>query len=260
MKYVLCCLAVCICLLTSHSVTTAQQVEANKILAPYWEYSLGVYGSFNFNQHSAGMRGLPTIPSCCPEYGNGTGTGLMLGAMLDLYLAEKFSLYSRVGIHSGGGLLRALETETVNTDGVAQKGVFEHTITSKHTWLIAEPLLSFAAIDRLNVMVGPTVGLLLSASFAQKEEILEPSDAMFNNDSTTRAIYSGDIPQTNTLSFGITGGVRYEIPISGNMWSVAPELFYTLGLTNLQQSQAWKMNAVRLGITIQYNRWIQPLP
>lgn len=259
MKHTLCYISACVCMLVTALTVSAQQTEDNS-LTPYWEYSVGLYGSFNLDQHSAGMQGLPTIPSCCPEYSDGTGTGMMIGGLVDFFLAEKFSLQGRVSLHSGGGLLEARETETVNTDGTAQTGVFEHTIKSKHMWLNIEPLITFSPADKFKILLGPTVGLLMSASFSQKEEILEPSDATFENDSTTRAIYSGDIPQTNTLFVGITGGLRYEIPISGNMWSIAPEVFYTFGLTNLQQNEAWKMNALRFGLAVQYNSWVTPKP
>lgn len=260
MKLFLRFLCISACLLTTHGVLSAQQALTEDSLVAYRDVSLAVFGSYNLNQHSAGMRGLPTIPSCCPTYDNGSGTGFILGAMLDMYIIDDFTFQGRVGIHSGGGLLRALENEVVNTDGTEQNGVFEHVITSKHLWLTIEPMIAFAPIDRMQLLLGPSVGLLLSASFSQRETILQPSDALFENDSTSRAIYSGEIPQRNSVAFGVTGGLRYEIPVPDSDWSIAPELFYTLALTNLQQSQAWKMNAIRLGLSVQYSFWIDPLP
>jgi len=227
---------------------------------PYRDVSIGLFGSFNLNSHSAGMQGLPTIPSCCEQYDNGSGTGFIIGALLDMYIVDNFTFQGRVGIHSGGGLLRALENEVVNTDGTDQNGVFEHVITSKHLWLTIEPMITFSPFDKMQILLGPSAGVLLSASFTQRETILQPSDALFENDSISRAIYSGDIPRPNSLALGITGGLRYEIPFSNTDWSVAPEVFYTLALTNLQESQTWKMNALRLGVSFQYSFWIEPLP
>lgn len=252
--------ALLVCMLVAFSSVSAQQTEEDSALMPYWVYSVGVFGSFNLDQHSAGMRGLPTIPSCCPEYTDGTGTGFMIGALGDFFLAKDFTLQGRLSIHTGGGLLRATEEEMVNTDGTAQVGVFEHTITSDHLWLTAEPLVTYSPLKNFKVLLGPTVGMLLSASFDQKETLLQPSGATFENGETTRAVYGGDIPQTNSMFFGITGGLRYEIPISGQTWSIAPEMFYTLGLTNLQQSDTWKMSAIRFGLSLQYNSFVTPKP
>jgi len=206
------------------------------------------------------MQGLPTIPSCCPVYGTGTGNGFILGLLFDVLFTESIGAQARVGIHNGGGLLRALENETVNTDGVEQQGVFEHTITSKHFWLTVEPLFAYTVNEHLQFMLGPSFGVLLSSSFSQKETILQPSDALFNNDSTSRAIYSGKIPETKTFAFGITSGIRYEIPVMDRDLSIAPEVFYTYSLTSLQSSESWTMNAFRIGLSVQYNFWIYPLP
>ncbi len=244
----------------SSSIVLAQS-SAPATTEPIRTQSFGVYGSIGLNMFGTDIAGLPGIPSCCPQYNSGSGVGFAVGGLYDYPVTSTFSILGRLSLFSAGGTITATEQELLNTDGVEQYGTFEHTIATQRFGIGLEPLAQLRVMDKLAAVLGPSIGYFFSSSFEQKEHILEPAGAVFENGQPTRFTYSGNVPDASSLFFGIVVGLRYEIPIAADSsLSVVPELTYTHGLTSLQSSQDWSLQSIRAGIAVQWNSWKKPEP
>ncbi|MBK7412207.1 MAG: hypothetical protein IPI29_06600 [Ignavibacteria bacterium] len=124
--------ALLLCALCSIIVceTAAQQADVPFDSTPYRERSVGAYGSVGLNMHSADIKGLPGIPSCCPTYSTGTGFGFSVGGLYDHVFSPSLSLLGRVGLMGAGGTLTATENTLINTDGSEVQGTFVHTLNT----------------------------------------------------------------------------------------------------------------------------------
>src|SRR5687768_8966069 len=69
------------------ATTSAQEPEA-----PIELWRAGGIAGFSLIGHAtSGMTGLPGIPSCCPGYDGGSGSGWNVGPAVELPLANKLS-------------------------------------------------------------------------------------------------------------------------------------------------------------------------
>src|SRR5947208_13248547 len=75
--------------------------------------SFGIFGDLSLNQHSANFQGLPGVPSCCPRYETGSGTGPAFGGIFQLPLTNLLDFQLRATYHSLNGTLSETETTTV---------------------------------------------------------------------------------------------------------------------------------------------------
>ncbi|HCN05597.1 MAG TPA: hypothetical protein DIS79_08250, partial [Bacteroidetes bacterium] len=245
------------------AATPPVQEETAKLEKAYRSHSFGAFGGATLNNHTVDLKGLPDIPTCCSKFENGTGLGFAVGGLFDYNLgdargiADGLSIQARLAIMSGPAALSAEERTTVNTNGTPSQGVFQHSLDVSRIFISAEPLLAYQVFGGLQVLAGPSLGLQISSTFEQEERLLEPSDAVYENDQKVRLVYSGSVPQSSTVAIGVTGGVRYAIDVNASKtMAIVPEVFYTIGLNNLQQSQPWTMNSLRAGVAVQWNTWV----
>jgi len=216
---------------------------------------VGVYLHWNRNLHTANFKGLPDIPSCCPTYTDGTGSGLTFGLLYEHPFLDSFFWMLRAGYSSGDAILTADEGTTVKFNGEPVQGVFRHTIaTHLSNWGI-EPLFGYMPFNGLLAMAGGRLGYVTTKSFEQKETIVEPANGgTFENGKRTRNEFSGDIPGVSSLSGSLLFGLGYEIPLNRKGTLLAsPEVFYSYGLTPVVSDLTWSINMLRVGVALKYS-------
>lgn len=211
-------------------------------------------GGVNVNQHSADFSGMPGVPSCCPNYSDGNGTGISIAGKFALPVGRSMFAGLRVGFTTLNGSMTTLQTQTIDNNGIAT-GLFEHSIVTKISMLTFEPTASILLWKSLRFHGGLSIAAVTSATYDQSETLLSPSDVVFENDSRVRNKYSGDISQVPGLQAGLTGELSYDIPLSHDgSFSLTPEVDYTFGLTNIvSTSDLWKINTLRFSLGITYN-------
>lgn len=211
-------------------------------------------GGVNVNRHNAEFSGLPGVPSCCPNYSGGNGMGISITGKFALPVSRTMFAEMRVGFTTLNGSMTALQTQTIDNNGVAT-GLFEHSIVTKISMLTFEPTVSILLWKSLRVHGGLSIGAVTSATYDQTETLLTPSDVVFENDSRVRNKYSDNISQVPGLQAGLIGGLSYVIPLSRDeSFSLTPEIGYIFSLTNVvSTSDLWKINTLRIGLGISYN-------
>lgn len=218
----------------------------------------GLYGNFSDNLHSADFQHLPGVPSCCPRYETGHGAGPDIGALADFPFASDFVFEVRFGYRSLSATLKETETTTVYHNGAPTAGAFEHSLDASIATVGVEPLVGFRVTDGLRVLAGLGAGFVVSKTFDEREQIVQPDGAgtfadSLGNDthSRIRNAMTGTIPSASAVLLSLTGGVDYRLPLNfERSWWIVPEAMYSLGLSKIATDLQWKASSIRFGIAI----------
>ncbi len=215
----------------------------------------GGFVDLNINFHSAEFAKLPGIPSCCPRYESGSGVGPTLGVFYEYPFSRNLLLDLRVGYFSSGAVLSTVEETTVilgNEPGTAK---FEHSVDADLSSVAIEPLFGYRLGSSLTLQLGGHVGYVLTKNFSQKETMLEPEDiGTFENGRRIRNDTGGVIPDASSIEAAIVAGGKLTFPLNGKRTLfLEPELLFSLGLTDVAESIAWKRNALRIGVGVRFS-------
>ncbi|HZK76182.1 MAG TPA: hypothetical protein VFD13_04665, partial [Candidatus Kapabacteria bacterium] len=211
----------------------ASNVHAQAARIDTSKSTFGLFGDGAWNLHRANFQTLPGIPNCCPLFENGSGLGGSFGAFYDYDAFGDGHLGVRLGINLLDGTLKADESETLAINGSAVPATIEHSIASQFTEWMIEPYYALG-LGGIRIMLGADVGSIHRYTFNQAETIIQPaSEGVFVPENTrTRNVYSGDIPQAEKFRFGIIAGASYPLPLnSSGTLHLIPEVLFNYGLT-----------------------------
>jgi len=224
----------------------------------------GGYLDAELNLHSANFQTLPGVQSCCPRFETGSGFGPETGLFYDLISRSHLSLEIRLVYSNLNATLRKDEVTTVTVNDEDAPGVFEHTVRSTISMLAISPLAKYAVFNNWNIFGGLTAGYILSTSYSQQEEIIQPvNNGTFENGRRIRNQYSGATPNGSKSYAGITMGMQYQLPLnSTGTLQMLPELQFTYGLTPIATGMSWHAHSIKAGVAIQYDHYktIEPPP
>ena len=216
------------------------------------KYGLFVHGAYNL--HSADFKQLPGIPCCSPGFDGGGGFGFDIGLMGSLPISDKWLVSLRAGYSTYSGKLETDEARTVNLFGDAVPGTFRHTIDASIPAFVVDVLAGFRPAERLTILLGPTIGIAMSPTFEQREDLILPEIGTFEDSTRTRLNATGPIPGSKSVMPALTIGVSYDIPLDANhTWYLMPEAMFSLGFTNIADSVTWSVSRVRVGVALAYS-------
>lgn len=231
-----------------------------KVYPVQWRIGITAMPALNF--HSPLFDGLPGIPSCCPEYESGSGIGLLTGGFFDLPLKDDLFAGVAISYRTLDGMLLTEQNQTFDANGGYTEGTIEHSIDSKINLVEIKPKLNYYFSERLNIEVGIGISYLLSSDFQQKEMIVSPSDKYFiDSQSKSRFTFSGEIPETNSLLFGINAGISYDLPMNEDeTMHIVPKAGFSYQINDLIKTDPWKIMSVMAGISLRYSNRFIPEP
>jgi outer membrane protein OmpA-like peptidoglycan-associated protein len=215
--------------------------------------SVGISGSYGLQSHSLNFKGLPEVPSCCPQYSGGNGIGFSLGGVYDFSIGSFLRVDIRGAFSTIGGTFKANETKLVFDGKNSVDGLFEHTIESNIHKIDMTPSLQISIYKGLKIHTGLSAGWIIGTTYDQQERLVTPTDLLFENDSRTRLRSSGSISTINTFQVGAIAQLSYDLPLNANASLVAaPEVSYTIGLSNILRDSPWKVNSLNIGMVLKY--------
>jgi outer membrane protein OmpA-like peptidoglycan-associated protein len=205
--------------------------------------------------NKADFRSFPGVPSCCPLYQDGSGSGFTAGLLYELPLADQFRLALRAGYSSRSGTMKRTENTTVAGN---IPGIFEHQVDASISDIGIEPLLQYNPFASLWLNLGGRMAFVSTKNFSQKETIVSPANGIFPSGSSRRNVVSDqEIPDGSSLYAAVVGGISYDLPLNvKNTLILAPEVLYSLGITPVVSGLTWSSNSLRVGIALKYS----PLP
>ncbi len=230
-------------------------VEDNK----YTDFSIAAGASLNANIHNSQFNGLPGIENCCNEFKGAFGFAPRIFAGVEYKIGEElFGMKSRASLLLSYTDFSAdfSEEEFIGnyiSGDVIEKEIVEHSLKPSLKAFMTE--IGFAAqpIESLPLSVGAglKIGFLLDNSFEQKEILVSPDEAVFENGTDERNFHSGDIPNASNQYIGISLGLGWDAYSFGD-FILRPQLEYTHTLTNIS-SLDWQVNYFSAGAALVYN-------
>lgn len=223
---------------------------------------VGLEAGASWNMYSANFRGLPNVPSCCPQYTSGSGTGAVFGAIgefpLDKILGDQWNAILRLNYVSHSGTLQATELQTISQNGNAVTLPLEHTISAQISSLGVEPAIGFfpfsaqSIFSTLRFSLGMRLGWLMSNTFSQKE-VYGLEIGAFKDGNRVRLDTVGTIENVQQFQSSVVLGASYSLPLNARgSLVVVPSLQYALSLGTVVENLDWKLNGLRATLGIEY--------
>ncbi len=261
---------------TFTQTTLTQTASAQQATEQPPRLRFSVMGNYAFNRHTADFAELPGIPLFSsapdalqntkrpPNFVNGTGSGFSAGLGIEIPLSERLFLGVRGSYNNRSARLTTTETYPIRSQsGQVTESGSEYRLEAALSAITVEPVLMLNVAGGLNVFAGGSVGWMLRTNFAQSEHILTPDGFGFTPQTLepTRNASAGVIPNAERLALSAVVGASYDIPLNARgTILLAPELSYTLGLTNLASNLAWKAHQIRAGLALKFSPIPEPAP
>ena len=216
---------------------------------------LGVYANYGINLHKADFREFKNVPTCCPVFETGHGSGFSLGALMEFDLPLNLRIGLRAGISTLNGELSKDESIPVRIGNSVVNGKFAHILNSEFMLINFDPYFIYSPVENFGIHFGGRIGNITTATFDYKEKITNPSDqgVFVDNGKRTRNEQSGDIPEYNAAYGSIFMWLSYELPLnrSGSL-KLVPEVFYFQGLSNMADQKDWTISSLSGGLAVKY--------
>lgn len=213
----------------------------------------GISAYYFYDNHSAELKSIEEIGTCCPKNLDGSGKSFLLSLDYGIKLAEYSFVRLSFGFADRYSELRARETELINLDSVAIDGVFSHNLDFNYQSL-------FFSLGYQQDIFG-TVGfgaylsyeMPINNRFDYSENLLIPSDMGYFPDSGTRKrnIKSGEFSGMSSGIAHIGLFISKEYPLDTDfLWIVVPKAGFNQLIGNLDKLNGWSYNSFFFGISI----------
>ncbi len=222
----------------------------------------GIYGNFNLNLHASNFNKLPGVPSCCPSFEGGFGTGYSFGGLFDYALDHEKFINIRAGYAVFNGSFEEEEPTTVLIDGVHQPGAFKHTLDAELSTVGIEPMFGHRIWRRMFGHAGFRFGYVIDKNYDQIERVSKPAkQGTFLDGQRFRNDLDGEIEEAASVQFAVNLGASYELPLKEDYsLLLAPEIFYTFWLTPVVSNTKWSVHTIRAGLSLKYKEPPPPPP
>lgn len=215
----------------------------------------GLYGNAYLNIHTSSFKELPGVPTCCPQYTEGTGSGLGGGFLLELPLFESALLSLRLGYADFSGLIESSEKQPT-ANGLTN---FTHELDASLPAITFHPLVGYEIFSSFRLHGGLDFSYLMPQTYTQKEVVADPNGVFVPENSRERNVTTGDIQERSSFMFSPLIGASYEFPMNTNKTMLlCPEIYYQHGFTNVNSTLDWKVSSVRFGLALKFSP--KPLP
>jgi outer membrane protein OmpA-like peptidoglycan-associated protein len=236
---------------------TAQESSWLKGLIQDKKLSIGLFAGIGPGFHSGNFARLKDIPSCCPAYENGYGTGANLGIMAKVQQDSLWFWGFRAGYWGMGGTFSAEQQEIAGDKGVIRQITFTHTLKTSLGILAIEPMAGIKA-GPLQISGGPWLGIPISTGFEQKETVFPGT---FQDGSRIRNQFSGSLPGAPLIVPGISAQIAWPLRSpAGNAIQLVPALSIVKTFGEFSTETNWNTLAIRAGLAIMFTPEIPKMP
>lgn len=243
---------------TNSNIGGAILPDKTTMLRP--KYSLGI--NYGFNSYSSSFKSLPSVENCCPDFSEGSGSGLNFNLGYEYQLNNNIFIGLFVSYLDRSGEYIIQEPTRVTDGNNSIDGLYNHLLNINLNYVDFRPNFSYQLIDNLFISTGLNLSMPISNSFEQKEVLIQPNnkgyflDTINNTKSRIRNEKSGEVKDLDLL-IGATIGVGYELPLNkDNTLRIKPEINYNINITNVIKDYNWKINTFAVGASVIYTPFV----
>lgn len=249
---------------------TAQQELANPLIPAKSRPRIyvGPVGGYNKALHSSGFQSVAG-DVLCPDFSSGTANGFYLGGSVEYLLGSpkdsKSSIIGRVVYNNlpAGYTIPGDQLPSINpSTGEVVESVVQHVATVKYSLIDVEMVYKLNLFESsFGFVIGPTVGIPISAQIEQRMELIAPLNAVFDPALVPGATYlnngraivtreNGPIDDQAGVRIALKAGVQYEIPVGRLL--LVPCFYYNFGITKLSAANNLRVNAIQAGVDLRF--------
>lgn len=230
--------------------------QANPNLYPYSRFQWGFYLNGGGTLQEADFQKLPNTPNCCPQFSKGYGYNSEVGFLVENPFSNLFLYGFKLGFFYSNNLLSSDELFLYNVNGNLFDGKIRHTINTVFSSASVKGGLGLRFLDNVILNIGLRSDFNFVEKFSQKEELVEPSFGVFENNSRIRnEVNNQDIPNANFISLYGFLGLSLEYPLNKKRTTrLCPELTFNLPLNPVVKDYKWKQNLVSLGLAFKFSK------
>ncbi len=212
----------------------------------------GLFGDIHRNQHFTNFSRLPGIPNCCPQFRHGRNEQFTGTIGLHIPLSQSFIL--RPSLTMWDGTLRYSEFTKGGIAGQIVDVEIGHSIENSLRSVGLELLFAQHLFATFQASIGIRADYIYQSSFDQQEELLQPSNmGNWNNGSTIRNAYSGDIPDAHAYAIAPILGLHWTFSANeAKTILISPEFLATYNLIPTIKNYDWSILALRFGCAITF--------
>ena len=249
-------LSMIICFVGLSSVSIAKEKYPDTL-----KVYIGPYAGYNVNVHFANFRQVNSeCHTCNPvDYGTSIGGGLAFGGLFEYILYKDgkrtpMSIGVRLGYSDVSGNFTAEEFigNTLSHTATVTQAFSEHIFEANIQQINVAPYFAYYLTNALVGNIGLNVGYMMTSTFNQRERLDRPSWALFLlEQSRERNRYDDvEIPNPNSLQFGILLGIGYEFPMF-KYSKIMPELQYNFNFNKVSEAD-WRTSSLRIGAAVKF--------
>lgn len=210
---------------------------------------------------NANFSGLPSVPTCCPEYRPLSALGFGVGVFGEIPFSPTLGVGARLGLSSFSmNFSQRTNVPFANATNIASplSVPLLYSLTTSFLALSLEPYLLYRPIAMLSVHAGVGFSTLFSGSYRQSER-LDTTGLTFSNLRSERNVLSGTMSNLASILPSVKVGAAYEIPLGAKgQWLIAPEASFALSFGNLVNAlqganPLWTMSVARVGMSVRYS-------
>ena len=236
----------------------------------------GISAGYNRVTHTTNLATFDDAAAPCPVFKKANNSGVFFGAFYEQLLGGKTTKHSLVikalyntmpASFSVAGDNNTPSLIPIANTNSEVKSSTKHINEVKYNLISGELMYKFKALEvpigKLNsalvLTLGPTMDIPIKKTHDQSYQLtnanlrFEPvSGYKYSSDLRTIYLNSGDIPNANSIRFGLKFGAQYEI-ITGGPIDFIPGIFYNYALTDVSKDEDWKVNALQIGLDIRFS-------
>lgn len=216
----------------------------------------GVHGQFGTSLPSLRYYGTEGIPNCCPQFTDGKGDVISIGALAEIPLSPRFLIIARGSfLHTDISLSTDESTKGLvnNAEGII---TFNHSFIGKFSGINVSALFGWQITNSFTLSTGPGATIISSPTFEQKEIVKPGTRGTFLDGTRIRNSYSGNLNDAQSMVWDWNFIAGYDLPLdSERSFFLAPEIIYTHGLSDMVKASGdgyWRNSYLRGGISLKY--------
>lgn len=244
MKHILLHISIFLLLISTSKAQTEEFTLYNPVhIGP------GLLMGYNIHSTNGTLRCLGD-PSC-PTYDQGSGFRFGLMGIAE-WMPTSWGLRAQVGFASSSSNMTTIDKQArvKNAQGEVVPLIREHALNANLSAVLMDIGLQ-TSFGNTRIYFGPNFGFLINPTWRSSSTIMSPDNVTFQSGKTDTMFVDEEIPNVNSVQFGVHLGIGHHIPINTSIMLV-PELSASIPFNAIRSASDWTQTSIMLGVSL---RW-----
>lgn len=180
----------------------------------FCQSALEVFGGKSFLMHNSDFQRVNNLPNCCFLFKSGSGEGENLGMGVNLKYSSNDIIKIVISLNNSRLTFKESQKDYFNLNGNVIQGSYSHHVEFNYSSFALGVYYGYELNKQLTVLLGMNLGMTNNVKLKQYEKIEEPNNQAVFVDTQTRIRNSFESSLANHLSYGLSPGLEYKMPLN----------------------------------------------